>query len=68
MEITKTLVCRCCGKRQTVKLPFEGYLQWRNGVRYIQDAMPQVPEGIRELLKSGICEECFDYMFKEEDK
>lgn len=66
MDFTKELTCSCCHKRVTVTIPLEGYLLWRNGLRHIQDAMPQVPAGIRELLKSGICEECFDHMFKED--
>lgn len=67
MDFIKEITCRCCGARHTVKLPLEGYLRWRNGLQHIQDAMPQVSDGDRELLKSGICEACFDYMFKEEN-
>lgn len=67
LELTKELTCQCCRKKVVVKVPLEGYLRWRNGLQHIQDAMPQVSEGDREMLVSGICESCFDGIFKEDE-
>jgi hypothetical protein len=33
----------------------------------IQRAMPEVSEGDRELLISGICGKCFDFLFSDEE-
>lgn len=68
MTFRKYITCRHCGRSVPVDLPLEGYLAWRHGLMHIQDAMPQVPAGDRELLKSGICEPCFDKLFKEDDE
>jgi hypothetical protein len=37
-------------------------IDWQAG-KYIQDAMPYLSKGERELLISGTCDECFDKMF-----
>jgi hypothetical protein len=58
-----TMRCKVCREHKIVKVPIEGYLAWRHGLKHIQDAMPLVPAGERELLKSGICEPCFDRLF-----
>jgi hypothetical protein len=34
---------------------------------YIQEAFPEVSPSGRELILSGICEACFDDLFKEEE-
>lgn len=59
------VTCKMCHDILSIKVPIEGYLAWQSGTKHIQDAMPQVPEGDRELLMSGICESCFDRMFGE---
>jgi hypothetical protein len=38
-----------------------------NQVRFIQDAFPYLTANQRERLMSGICNNCFDDMTKEED-
>lgn len=58
--------CRCCHKTQTVVAPKEGWDAWKAG-SHIQDVMPDVPRGERELLISGVCGLCFDEMFADEE-
>jgi hypothetical protein len=40
--------------------------RWEGG-ELIQDAMPYLSAGERELLISGICETCFDKIFGSEE-
>lgn len=52
--------CKCCQKQFVIHAPAEGYNQWARGVRFIQDAMPQLNEDERELLISNVCGECWE--------
>jgi hypothetical protein len=36
---------------------------WKSEKKYIQDAMPYLSAGEREILISKTCDECFDKMF-----
>jgi hypothetical protein len=36
---------------------------WKSEKKYIQDAMPYLSAGEREILISKTCGECFDKMF-----
>lgn len=57
--------CPWCKKAWTLTVTVAEYRKWLDG-HHIQDAMPSVPSGERELLISGVCEPCFDNAFKEE--
>ena len=61
------MTCKRCKRRRVMKVPLEGYLAWKSGLKLLQDAMPYVSDGDREMLRSGICETCFDDLFKEEE-
>jgi len=54
------LICTCpfCKKNSTVTVDFEGYLNYMMGAR-VQDAFPDLTPSERELLISGICDECW---------
>lgn len=67
LEFVKIVECKSCHKRRTLQLPLNGYLAWRHGLKHIQDALPQIPAGDRELLVSGMCEKCFDSAFAEDN-
>lgn len=58
--------CVSCQEIQTVVLPFEGYRDWKQGRKLIQQALPDVAADIRELLISKTCGKCFDELFAEE--
>ena len=59
--------CKKCAKTETVLVKKADLIAWKKG-KYIQDAMPYIAVDERELLFSGICGECFDNMFPNEDE
>jgi len=63
MEKIKIFVnCHMCDKEHTVEVFEEDYHRWEAG-ELIQDAMPYLSAGERELLISGTCESCFYRLF-----
>ena len=54
--------CPLCGTYSEVHINMHDYMAWRNGAP-IQDAMPYLSAGDRELLKTGICTPCWDRSF-----
>lgn len=58
--------CPFCGERYMGSFPTDGYTKWMGG-ELIQKAMPTVPATSREWLISGICPECQEKMFGEEE-
>jgi len=60
-----TITCQVCGKEQPPLEIFHHQLvAWRDGFK-IQDALPNLSPGERQLLMSATCEPCFDRMFGE---
>jgi len=51
--------CGMCDTMHAFEVPVKGFDAWQNG-ELIQTAMPKVPAAMRELLISGMCEECWD--------
>jgi len=60
--------CICCKQVKVVEVNKDGYISWLLGEAHIQDAMPELSAGDRELLISGVCSTCFDEMFSEEEE
>ena len=58
--------CRRCPKDIEIPCTEAQLACWRNGA-LIQNAMPDVPAGLREALISGFCEECFDEITSDPD-
>ena len=54
--------CRFCNKDHSIKMSFAGHTAWTEG-ELIQDALPELSSGERELLISGTCGDCWDEMF-----
>jgi len=63
MTITKA--CVDCKEQFTFDVPDREWMSWKSG-ELAQNAMPSVPEDLRELLISGICGCCFDALFASE--
>lgn len=58
-----TIQCRQCLLDYLITFHKTDYDEWLAGDSYIQDVMPYLTAGERELLISGICGDCFDRMF-----
>lgn len=57
-----TLKCRRCGKTGTVTLKAQNLFNFHHGA-HIQSAFPYLSAGMREWMLSGLCEECFDFLY-----
>lgn len=58
-----TLTCVSCSRPRSVTATAGQISAWRAG-QVIQDAMPNVPAGEREMFQSGLCPECWNMIFK----
>jgi hypothetical protein len=65
--VTITKTCRECGIEKYIECDPAAVMSWQAGV-HIQDAMPEVSADDRELLISGICGQCFDKLFEEDEE
>lgn len=59
--------CVLCKKQQTIVVDAKSYLRYCNGTALIQEALPMLSAGQREMLISGTCPECFDNLCAEID-
>jgi len=55
--------CVHCGILYTVYVDPVDLAEWTFGGGFIQDLMPYLSDGERELLISGCCGSCFDQIF-----
>lgn len=63
--LTLRVKCRNCEQYVNLTVDQADYQKWITGtVKYIQNAMPYLTPGERELLISQTCEPCFDKLFK----
>ena len=65
-KTTMWTTCRVCKNQVEMQVHIEDVTAWENG-KLIQDAMPYLTPGEREVLISGTCEPCFDRMFGSEE-
>lgn len=68
MNITITSRCPFCGRYTHIMVGSEQYERWTFGGALIQDAFPTLSATERETLISGICPDCQDDIFNEEDE
>ena len=53
--------CIFCNKTCTIpNLDADRYARWKQGTENIQEVFPELTPAQRELLVSGVCEECFN--------
>ena len=65
--VTITKKCVICDKKVQIKVTEDQYNELkkpRNERKLIQEILPDHTLEEREMLISGICDECFDYMFE----
>lgn len=60
--------CQMCGQYYQIFYNREDMADWLSGSMFIQDAMPYLTPGERELFISGTCDPCFDLLFSHLDK
>ena len=65
MEMDIEVTCHNCNKDYPIEVSVEGYEKWEEG-ELIQNALPELSSGERELLISATCDECWDEMFPPE--
>ena len=59
-------VCVKCGTEHHIIVKAKALREYKHGP-LIQRAFPNMSADDREILTSGMCGECFDQMFEEED-
>jgi len=62
----ETQPCMVCGKVSWLMVPIAGYQLWKQGA-FIQNALPTLTPAERELLKTGLHDECFNKITLPED-
>lgn len=60
--------CPFCGKAHEVMVYEDDFDAWQNGDLFAQEAFPYLTAGEREILISGICPQCWDNVFGEEEE
>jgi len=55
--------CRGCSGHHVLFVNISDYIKWKYREGFIQDLLPYLTDGERELLISGTCSDCFDRMF-----
>jgi hypothetical protein len=64
LTVNVNVKCPLCKKEYTVKnVPVKGFMEWKEGGKHIQDALPTLSADDREALITGVCKTCWDNMF-----
>tara|TARA_Y100001936_G_C15920077_1_gene583530 strand:+ start:207 stop:437 length:231 start_codon:yes stop_codon:yes gene_type:complete len=63
---TVRLLCRICSQQQEIIAPVSGLMAWEEGA-FIQDALPELSAGDREMLISQTCDDCWRMMFGDDE-
>lgn len=58
--------CVNCQKNHMIEIPFSGFQKYKRGA-CVQDAFPDVDLNTREFLVSGICPNCIETLFSEDE-
>lgn len=67
MTIAIATYCPICHTSHDVEVPMDEFFNWQDGA-CVQDAFHSLSAEERERLITGICPECWNWMFgKEED-
>ena len=66
MIVSRKYTCKFCGKEVTVQAEEEKFSRLDAGA-HVQDVFPDLGVNYRELMISGICGECFDQIFENDD-
>lgn len=58
--------CVMCQKNHMIEIPFSGFQKYKRGA-CVKDAFPDVDLNTREFLVSGICPNCSETLFSEDE-
>ena len=61
------LTCAHCGQLFIINVNKKDFNKYINHEKYIQDALPYLTAGERELILSKTCNDCYNKMFELED-
>jgi hypothetical protein len=61
------LICHNCGQLFIINVNKEDFNKYMNHEGYIQDVLPYLTAGERELILSKTCNDCYNKMFEMED-
>ena len=56
--------CKCCGKPVKIEMTDDQYNKYIGGDDLIQNIFPELSPGIREMLISGTCPDCWKKIFQ----
>jgi len=62
--VTLTFFCTNCAIPVEFDVELEDLNRWDRREDHVQNIFPYLTPAQREMFLSGICEECFDRMFK----
>ena len=68
MKIVITSICPICGRLVDTKVELEQYEAYMYGEMLAQDAFPTLSAADRETIISGMCPECQDEIFSNDDE
>lgn len=57
-DLTLGVKCPFCGEVQNIQVTSQQFFDWQHG-KLVQDAFPQLSASQREVLLTGICDDCF---------
>ena len=58
-KLKLSIPCRLCGEVHTFEVNEEKYREWLKGKGLIQNMLPDLTPEQRELLLTGLCNDCF---------
>lgn len=61
------VVCPCCHSVTIINVDSDDYRDWRRGGLLVQDVFPYLSAGMREKLLTGLCENCWEKVFGEDE-
>lgn len=68
MPVIKTKTCVVCNIAGEVQVTEAELAAYKSTPGHIQDVLPRLSDGEREMLISGTHSECFDILFPAEDE
>ena len=66
-EVTIVTVCPICNRTNEITVKEADFILWSAGT-LVQDAFPYLSADEREMLISGICPDCWENLFSEEEE